>query len=105
MTTRAVHIKVVLDLTSQAFLDAFTRFSSRRGIPGRLFSDNATTFVGANRILQEDLSQWQSEHNQQALANYGTTWQFISPGSPHQGGLWEAAVKSAKNHLIKLIGN
>lgn len=31
-------------------------------------------------------------------------WKFISPYAPHMGGIWESAVKSAKNHMQKIIG-
>ncbi|XP_069965812.1 uncharacterized protein [Bactrocera oleae] len=51
MATKAVHIELVDDLSSMAFIDDFTRFVSRRGLCRDLYSDNATTFVGANRTL------------------------------------------------------
>lgn len=107
MATRAVHLEVVSDMTSEAFLAAFKRLAARRGHVAEMWSDNGTTFVGAARQLQElfdvesssvavEISDW--------LASNGTTWHFIPPHSPNFGGLWEAAVKSTKSHLVRVIG-
>lgn len=102
MVTRAVHLEVVSDMTSQAFLAAFRRFVSRRGHCAQLWSDNGTTFVGAARELKE----LRAIQNNVAsiLENQGTEFHFIPPHSPNWGGLWEAAVKSTKFHLRRVIG-
>ncbi|XP_055917147.1 uncharacterized protein LOC129949607 [Eupeodes corollae] len=104
LASKAVHIELAEDLSAEAFINLFTRFVNRRGPCHQLFSDNGTAFVGANRLLQEDLKEWQGAYALQHLANRGTQWHFITPSAPHQGGLWEAAVKSAKKHLRRVIG-
>jgi hypothetical protein len=108
MATKAVHLELVSDLTTKAFLAALTRFVSRRGLCATIYSDNATNFVGAKNEMkeverliagrnhQDDITRWCSERS--------ITFKFIPPRAPHFGGLWEAAVKSAKYHLIRIVG-
>ena len=56
MTTKAIHLELVSDLTSDAFIAALKRFIARRGIPDQIFSDNGTNFRRASsntpRIVQ-----------------------------------------------------
>lgn len=108
LCTKAVHLELVSDLTTLAFLAAFKRFVGRRGRCQRMYSDNGTTFVGANKRLKEDIrlaeQTWKSELEPD-FHEMGTEWHFIPPSTPHFGGLWEAAVKSTKTHLKKTIGS
>ncbi|XP_076651235.1 uncharacterized protein LOC143358169 [Halictus rubicundus] len=105
LTTKAIHLEVVSDYTSAAFLAAYHRFVSRRGLPRSMSSDNGTTFHGANRELTtayRAATRDTDVHNK--LAIDGVTWHFLPPTAPHFGGLWEAAVKSVKHHLKRCIG-
>ncbi|XP_054259960.1 uncharacterized protein LOC128984653 [Macrosteles quadrilineatus] len=45
-----------------------------------------------------------SEVIQKSLTDKGVQWHFNPPSAPHFGGIWEAAVKSAKYHLRRVIG-
>jgi len=51
--TKAVHLELVSDLMSEAFIAAFKRFISRRDRTVHIYSDNGITFVGAHRQIQE----------------------------------------------------
>ena len=52
-----MHLELVLDLSSVAFLACFTHFTGRRGCSSIVYSDNGTNFCGAWNELQTRLSQ------------------------------------------------
>lgn len=108
LSTRAVHLEVVHDLTTDTFIAALQRLAARRGAITKIWSDNATNFVGAARKLsemREVLSIWSADLAQKQIKDMGIQWQFITPNAPSQGGLWEAAVRSMKSHLLKVMGD
>jgi len=102
-TTKAVHLEVVTELSTDAFLAAFDRFVARRGLPADVYSDCGTNFVGADKRLRELI---QSPVGQSTIANCRAmcVWHFNPPSAPHFGGLWEAAVRSTKRLLVRVIG-
>lgn len=105
MATKAVHLELVEGLSTPAFLAAFQRFSSIRGPCLQVWSDNGTNFVGAQKELKELVNSWKDGGlDASELRRLKVEWNFIAPYSPHQGGLWEAAVKSMKYHLTRVAG-
>ncbi|XP_057333725.1 uncharacterized protein LOC130672928 [Microplitis mediator] len=106
LSTKAVHLELVCDLTTEAFLASLKRLFARRGKSTEIYSDNATNFVGANRELQQLVnSEEYSSSLKQYLDSQHTAWHFILPRAPHFGGLWEATVKSFKHHLLRTVGD
>ncbi|XP_029178618.1 uncharacterized protein LOC114946335 [Nylanderia fulva] len=106
LATRAIHLELVSDYSTAAFLNAFQRFCARRGLPEVMYSDNGTTFAGADKELSQAYRDAQSDVNfLNFIVSDNITWSFIPPHAPHFGGLWEAGVKSVKYHLRRILGN
>lgn len=104
MVTRAIHLEIVNNGTKEAFIQALRRIISRRGAIKQMWSDNGTTFVGANNYLRsigDQHEQWAPdiEHT------FHLQWKFIVPRAPSWGGIWEAAVKSVKRHITRIVGD
>ncbi len=103
--TKAVHLELCADLSTEEFLATLRRFCARRGTPSVIRSDNGTNFVGAFNDLQDVQSLLERSAN--SLSHFcgdtSITWKFIPPRTPHMGGLWEATVKAAKILLHKIV--
>ncbi|CAG4978220.1 unnamed protein product [Parnassius apollo] len=81
---------------------------ARRGTPLHVYSDNGTNFVGASRVLQREYKQALQTINTDILENIsqlGVTWHFNVAAWSSAGGIWEAAVKSLKHHLKRVVGH
>lgn len=97
MATKAVHLELVDSLSTHDFIKAFIRFTSFRGKCTHLWSDHGTNFVGADAELERMAKSWadaDTDAYRELRENMRINWHFITPSAPHQGGLWEAAVKS-----------
>lgn len=87
----AVHLELVPDLSTKAFLRCLERFIYRRGVPHLVISDNGKTFKGS------DFKAFLSQH--------GISWRFNVPRAPWWGGFFEQMVCSVKHRLKKTLGN
>ncbi|GFT54632.1 integrase catalytic domain-containing protein [Trichonephila clavipes] len=80
LVTKAIHLEIISDLTSQTLNAALKRFISRRV-----------------RDREESLFAFFAEED--------IEWSFIPPRGPNWGGLWEANIKSLKYHFKRVAGN
>ncbi|GFX25922.1 integrase catalytic domain-containing protein [Trichonephila clavipes] len=95
LASKAVHLEIVSDLTTDAFLATLKRFVARRGKCATISSDNAKNFVGANRELKRlhNLLKFPEEK----LSSEGISWDFMPPRAPNFGVLWEAGIEGILN--------
>ncbi|GFT83481.1 integrase catalytic domain-containing protein [Trichonephila clavipes] len=68
LTTKAIHLEAVTDLTTEAFIAALKRLCARRGRISTLMSDNATNFKGAAAELNRFIKLICNKN--ETLANY-----------------------------------
>ena len=103
LTTRAVHIEVSSDLSTDSFINAMRRFIARRSQPDEIFSDNGTNFAGAKRILRESLQSLQQSKLNNFCLQLEIKWRFNPPYASHMGGIWERMIYSVRRILNALI--
>ena len=100
-TTRAIHLELVSDLSTDSFLLCLKRFVNRRGTPNIIVSDNAKTFKSASKTLTR-LFKSNSVNNY--LINRKITWKFNLAKAPWWGGFYERLIRSVKSCLKKNLG-
>ncbi|XP_060879146.1 uncharacterized protein LOC132951345 [Metopolophium dirhodum] len=100
---QAVHLEVVSDLSTDAFLAAFDRFVGRHGLPSEVYSDCGTNFVGADKQLQALINSPQGQLAITTNSRPHCKWLFNPPSAPHFGVLWEAVVRSTKRLLVRTM--
>lgn len=103
--TKAVHFEFVFSLSTTAFIYTFDRFIARLGCPEVIYSDCGKNFVGVARHVKELLAFL--THHDDDVYNFCTLhniqWRFKPPGAPNFDGLWEAAIKSTKTLLKRIL--
>ncbi|XP_065140047.1 uncharacterized protein [Paramisgurnus dabryanus] len=99
MCSRAVHLEVLDDLSTDAFLNALRCFISIRGNVSQLHSDQGTNFIGAKREFLELMKQM----DQERVKELGCTFVMNPPASSHMGGVWERQIRTVRSVLTSIL--
>ena len=76
LQTRAVHLEMTTSLETSSFLNAFSRFSDRRGTPAIIVTDNGGTFVKAEREIR---SRMMEDEDKIIGTSHTIQWSFLPP--------------------------
>ncbi|VDK77869.1 unnamed protein product, partial [Cylicostephanus goldi] len=103
MTTRAVHLEIVNNLSANETINAIRRLIARRGKPEIIISDNGTNFTLSNDILKDCENKIFCDKVEEFLTTEKVEWRFITPLSPWKGGFYERMIGIMKNVLRKFM--
>lgn len=84
--TRAIHLELVNELSTLAFIHCLKRYMARRGLPRKIISDNAKTFKATAKVIESMLNHLDVKDH---LLNLKVEWNFNLEKGLWWGGLFE----------------
>ena len=105
--TRAVHLDVAIDYSTEAVLHCVRRLMTMRGDVRKIISDPGTQLVGASREMSEWRKGWSIDQLTRFGASKGLEWVTVMASSHYQEGAVEVMVKlvkGVKKTLLKVLG-
>lgn len=99
LSSRAVHIEMLQDLSTDTFINALRCFISLRGAVCRLYCDCGTNSVGARNELKDALKQCDVKTLELFLNENQCKFVFNAPSASHTGGVWEHQIRSVRSVL------
>jgi len=108
LAVKAVHLELVGNLTSDAFIAALHRFITQRGKCLNFYSDSGTTFGGVHHKSPEFRAIFASRSTSVktfGICKFRSIYMvYIPPHSPNFGELWEDGGHCMQFHLKRLVG-
>ena len=98
--TRNIQLEVTSGMSAEAFIQAFRRFVSDRGVPSIMYSDNFSTFPKVHKDLKKVL---QSEKLKDYLSQKHIEWRYSLQLAPHWNGMSERLIAVTKKTLRKIL--
>ncbi|XP_030833438.1 uncharacterized protein LOC115918415 [Strongylocentrotus purpuratus] len=93
LTSRAIHIEVLEEMSTSSCINALRRFMAVRGKVETFWSDRGSNFVG---VLNDKVFHTYLERND-------TEWKLNPPHAPHMGGVWERMIGLFKGILNGIL--
>lgn len=96
---RAIHIEILEDLTTDAFINALRCFIAIPGAVRQIRSDQGTNFIGAKNELTKALKEVDKERPIAYLAEKQCDFTVNVPDARHTGGVWERQIRTVRSVL------
>ena len=105
LVTRAIHLELIMDMSTEMFLLGLCRFVARHGSPREIISENASQFKLAHDTIDK---LWALLLKDKDVISYSVNekirWNLIVELAPWMGGFYERLIGLVKRSLRKAIG-
>ena len=99
--SRAVHLELTPNTTTQEFIKCLKQLIPRRGKPSTIYSDNTKSFQAATKWLKQIIK---SEQLHEHLRKENINWKFNLPKALWWGGHFKRLIRVIKQALYKSLG-
>ncbi|XP_067946371.1 uncharacterized protein [Watersipora subatra] len=105
MASRAIHVEVLDDMSTDAFINALRCFIAIRGPIRQLHTDRGTNFIGAANEFAKTFKE--GSHNKFTKFAQSNHFDFVTnpPHSSHMGGAWERHIRTIRSVLNSILMN
>lgn len=97
--SRAIHIELLEDLSTDTFINALRCFIAIRGSIRQIQCDQGTNFVGAKNEFKTALSELDTQRLSTYLSQKQCDFVLNAPHSSHVGGVWERQIRTVRSVL------
>lgn len=103
LSSRAVHLEMLEDMTTDAFINALCCFIAIRGAVRQIRSDQGSNFMGARNEMAKALQEIDKDKVTSYFANKQCDFLMNAPSSSHAGGAWERQIRTVRSVLSKVL--
>ncbi|XP_047246221.1 uncharacterized protein LOC124883254 [Girardinichthys multiradiatus] len=103
LSSRAVHIEMLENHSTDSFINALRCFISLRGAICKVYCDQGTNFIRAKNELKEALNECDTNALEAFFADKQCEFVFNAPSASHAGGVWERPIRTIRNVLNATI--
>ncbi|XP_067946287.1 uncharacterized protein [Watersipora subatra] len=103
LQSRAVHVELVDDMSTDAFINSLRCFIALRGNVSHIQCDRGSNFVGAANELAKAFKEMSQDHIKSFLLDRNCDFVFNSPSASHMGGVWERLIRVFRNVINGIL--
>ena len=97
--SRAIHIEMLEDLSTDTFINGLRCFIALRGAVRQIKCDQGTNFMGAKNELNAALQELDMNRLNTFLTEKQCDFVMNAPHASHAGGVWERQIRTVRSVL------